>query len=328
MKSLVLIFKNNFYRLLTKKAIIISMLLFVPLMILGGVYFTAKMETKASIAVVSDNKLNIKSKSVNVTYVKKVPSKYELVMNKYDAVLIPNNNRSFKVITIKSDKVKNSIIKYLKNPSAKFKSEDKEVRGVGTNIIGFLIMIVLMENMYLMVLYPEDRDFKTFKRMLVSPVSSGKYLLSQGIFNFVMVFIPVYLSVIIIKGILNINMGFSNLTLGGLLGLLILLGTAFSLFITSVIDDLDNASMLGNFIVMFSSILSGSFYSFADNNKILSAIVKFIPIKSYLTLVQGLENGKSLLAYENQLIYILMFTLALFILGTFITKKNLNTGKY
>lgn len=34
-------------------------------------------------------------------------------------------------------------------------------------------MIILIQSVSLMILYPEDRDFKTFRRMLISPVSEG-----------------------------------------------------------------------------------------------------------------------------------------------------------
>lgn len=330
MKSLILIFKNDFYRILSKKSVILTMLVFVPLMICGGIYFTSKMEAKANIAVVSQNKkLNMEGKNIKITVVDKVPPMYELVMNKYDGVIVDNGKGNFKVITIKSDKFRNRLEQFLKNPNSPVKSsDDNEKRGVGTNIIGFLIMIVLMQQMYLMTLYPEDRDFGTFKRMLISPLSSGQYLLAQGIFNFVITFLPVYISVMLVKEILGVNIGFSSITLAGLLALLILFGTAFSLFMTSAMDDLDNASMLGNFIIIIASTISGSFYSFTDSSRILDSIVKIIPIKGYLTFVQGIENGKSILNYGAQLSYFTAFVLALFTLGVFITRKNLSTGKY
>lgn len=47
-----------------------------------------------------------------------------------------------------------------------------------------------------------------------------------------------------------------------------------------------------------------------------------------MTLVQGIENGKSLSNYYGELTYILVISLILFIIGTFVTKRNLNTGKY
>lgn len=324
------ILKNNLYRLLGKKIIIINAVIFIPLMIVGGVYFNAKMETKANVAVVSNNqKLNLSNKYVNLKVVKEKPKMSELVLNKYDAIVEDKGMGNFKITTIKDDKLKSQIASlFKKSNSVTVGSSAYTKRGVGTSIIGFLIMIVLILQINFMLFYPEDRDFGTFKRILIAPVSSSKYLVSQGIFDFLVAFIPTYVAVIGAKDIFNIDIGFSYLQLAGVLALLLIMGTAFALFITSIMDDVDNAAMLANAIIMITSILAGSFYSFTDDNKILDTIVTAIPFKGYLTLVQGIENGKGLSNYYGQLTYILGLSLVLFILGTFITKRNLKTGKY
>ncbi|MDD3223718.1 MAG: ABC transporter permease [Clostridium sp.] len=328
--SIFSIFKNNFYRIISKKAIVITAIIFIPLMIAGGVYFTANMETKVNIAVVSKNqKLNMSNKYFNLKVIDEKPKMSDLVLNKYDAVIVDKGNMKFKVITIKSNKLKNQIENFIKNPKSNINFSDSEnKRGVGTNILGFMMMIILMQQISIMLLYPEDRDLGTFKRILIAPVSSGKYLLAQGIFDFIVTFVPSYISIVAAKVIFKVDIGFGYGTFAGFLALLMLIGTGFSLCITSIMDDVDNASMLGTFIVMIGSIVSGSFYSFTDNSKILDNIIKLIPFKGYLTLVQGVENGKSLFNYSGQLIYIFAVSLILFIIGTLITRKNLKSGKY
>ncbi|KAJ51665.1 ABC-2 type transport system permease protein [Clostridium tetanomorphum] len=329
--SIFTIFKNNFYRILSKKAIISVVLIFIPVMIASAVYFTGKMETKANIAVVSRNKiLNVtNNKEVNIKYLDQKPKMSELLLNKYDAVIYYKDSDSFEVITIKNEKLKKDIEKFIKNPSQGFKNSVKEQkRGVGTNILGFLIMIILLQAVILMVLYPEDRDFRTFKRILIAPISEKKYLFAQGIFNFVIIYVPVFLSIVITKEIFKVNIGFDYKTLAILLSIIVLFGTAFALFMTSIIDDIDNSSMLAQFIAMLTSIISGSFYSFSDNNKILDSIVNALPQKNYLTLVQGIENGKNIFDYPMQLSYILFITIILFTAGSMITKRNLKSGKY
>ncbi|AVP63337.1 ABC transporter permease [Clostridium botulinum] len=328
--SVFAILKNNFYRVISKKSIIVTTIIFVPLMIMAAVYFTGKMEIKGTIAVVSENKsVNLNTKHLNVKMLDKRPNISELLLNKYDAVLEDKGNGKIQITTIKGEKFKNTIKNYLKLPqNIKGNIDIGEKRGVGTNILGFLIMIILVQSVGLMVLYPEDRDFKTFRRMLVSPVSEGKYLLAQGIFNFIIIYIPVFLAIEITKAVFNVNIGFSYGNLAILLSIITFLGTAFALFITSAIDDLESSLMLGSVIITLTSILSGSFYSFSDNNKILDMIISILPQKSYLTLVQGVENGKSILNYKLELSYIVILILVLFTLASLMTKKSLKTGKY
>ncbi|NFD79109.1 ABC transporter permease, partial [Clostridium botulinum] len=203
------ILKNNFYRIISKKSIIINTIIFVPLMIMAAVYFTDKMEIKGTIAVVSENKsVNLNTKYLKVKVLDKKPKMSELLLNKYDAVLEDKGNGKIQITTIKGDKFKNTIENYLKSPQNINKNIDiGEKRGVGTNILGFLIMIILIQSVGLMVMYPEDRDFKTFRRILISPVSEGKYLLAQGIFNFIIIYIPVFLAIVITKAVFNVDIG-------------------------------------------------------------------------------------------------------------------------
>ncbi|NFE08600.1 ABC transporter permease [Clostridium botulinum] len=324
------ILKNNFYRIISKKSIIINTIIFVPLMIMAAVYFTDKMEIKGTIAVVSENKsVNLNTKYLKVKVLDKKPKMSELLLNKYDAVLEDKGNGKIQITTIKGDKFKNTIENYLKSPQNINKNIDiGEKRGVGTNILGFLIMIILIQSVGLMVMYPEDRDFKTFRRILISPVSEGKYLLAQGIFNFIIIYIPVFLAIVITKAVFNVDIGFSYDNLAILLSIITFLGTAFALFITSAIGDLESSLMLGSVIITLTSILSGSFHSFSDNNKILDIIINILPQKSYLTLVQGVENGKNILSYKLELSYIVILILVLFTLASLITKNSLKTGKY
>ncbi|KRU30348.1 ABC-2 family transporter protein [Clostridium sporogenes] len=328
--SVFTILKNNFYRIISKKAIIINTIIFVPLMIMAAVYFTDKMEIKGTIAVVSENKfVNLNTKYLKVKVLDKKPKMSELLLNKYDAVLEDKGNGKIQITTIKGDKFKNTIENYLKAPQNINANLDiGEKRGVGTNILGFLIMIILVQSVALMILYPEDRDFKTFRRILISPVSEGKYLLAQGIFNFIIIYISVFLAIVIAKVVFNVNIGFSYGNLAILLSIITFLGTAFALFITSAIDDLESSLMLGSVIITLTSILSGSFYSFSDNNKILDTIINILPQKSYLTLVQGVENGKNILSYKLELSYIVILILVLFTLASLMTKNSFKTGKY
>lgn len=105
--SVFTILKNNFYRIISKKSIIINTIIFVPLMIMAAVYFTDKMEIKGTIAVVSENKsVNLNTKYLKVKVLDKKPKMSELLLNKYDAVLEDKGNGKIEITTIKGDKFK------------------------------------------------------------------------------------------------------------------------------------------------------------------------------------------------------------------------------
>ncbi len=104
--SVFAILKNNFYRVISKKSIIVTTIIFVPLMIMAAVYFTGKMEIKGTIAVVSENKsVNLNTKHLNVKMLDKRPNISELLLNKYDAVLEDKGNGKIQITNYKRRKI-------------------------------------------------------------------------------------------------------------------------------------------------------------------------------------------------------------------------------
>ncbi|MDP4182808.1 MAG: ABC transporter permease [Bacillota bacterium] len=320
------IFKNNIHRSIEKKNYIIATVLMISVAILLAVYFTSKLEIKGNIAVVTDNnKFNINSKYVKVTVVDKIPSTSELVMNRYDAVLIDKGNNRFDIDTVKSDEFKKELEEFIRNPKATGFKKDED-RGVGSNILGYLIMFVLLQGLMFMTLYSDDKENKMFKRIATSPVSIGTYLFTHSVFNYLLVFIPTFTVLVVCREVLNINIGFSYFQYIWLLGILTLLSTAFALFMCSIIDKGDNSMTMGSSIVTLSSILAGSFYSFRNDNAIMKNIIGIFPQKNYLKLVQGLEHGKALSDLLPQLTYLLTISMLMFVIAVIVAKKKFKSG--
>ena len=102
MSGILTILKNNFFRSLARKNYIIIMLLITALSIFLAVYFTSKLEIKGNIAVVSNSGLlKINSKYFEEIDLDRAPPTSELVMNKYDAVVIDKGNGGYEIRTIK-----------------------------------------------------------------------------------------------------------------------------------------------------------------------------------------------------------------------------------
>lgn len=209
-----------------------------------------------------------------------------------------------------------------------YRGEDelRTERGTGTNILGFIMMLVLMQGVALAALYPEDRMLKTFKRILVSPVHVGKYLLVQFIFTFLCLYIPTYLAILITNVLFHAEIGFRLNILAGLLGVLTVLATAFAIFMASVMDR--NISLMTSGISVITCVLSGCFISFAPHHPILNALCAILPQKAYMTFIHGVEMGNSMWEYKTQVIYILMWSAAFCFLGDFITRRRTNKGIY
>ncbi len=322
MKNMFNILKNNFYRAVSRKNYFILMFCISIVTITAAVFFTAKLEVKGNIAVFSDNGgFYISSKFLNIEKVDKVPDKASLVMNKYDAVVIDKGNGEFEIQTIKSDDFKNKLEKIIKNPGS-FSFRDDNSRGVASNILGYMIMIVFIQGLLYMLMYSEDRENGTFKRIGVSPVSAGVYLAGHGIFNFFMVFVPTYLLIISVKIIFNVNIGLSFIQYAGLLGVLTFLSTGFSLLISSLFKKAESSNMAGQATAVLTSLLAGCFYSFDNGNAVMKKIISFLPQKNLISLVQGIEHGENFNSLVPKVTYLIAFSIVMIVLAAAAVKIN------
>lgn len=320
--------KNSFNRILAKKEIIIVAMVIVPLMIGIAILFSGKAKINEHIALVSNHAQNIpKDDRIKIDLMKQKPATSKLLLGKYAAIVDEKNDGTFDVIDINSVASKKIIEDFLKVGKISESDESEgEKRGVGTRILGFLIMILLMQGVALITLYPEDRTLKTFRRVLTAPVSERQYLFAQGIFTFLFIFIPTYLAIVITKVCFGVEIGYGFLMLAILIGILSALSTSLALFIASVLDR--DISLAATGIYVITSILAGCFYSFTTSNKILDTICSIFPQKEYMTLIQGIENGKGMIEFKGQFVYLLIWIVSLWLLGSIITKMKMKKGIY
>lgn len=320
--------KNNLNRILTQKAIIIVAVVVVPIMIGVAVLFSGKTDMKAHIALVSNNPQNIpKNDRIQIDVMNKKPATSKLLLGKYAAIVKEKNNGTYDITTIKNKADKKVIENFFKLGKILESDQNKGAqRGTGTNILGFILMIILMQGVALITLYPEDRNLKTFRRILTAPVSEKQYIFAQGIFTFLCIYIPTYLAIAITKLCFGIAIGFSLEMLAILIGILSALSTALALFIASALES--NISLVASAIYIITSILAGCFYSFSGDNKVLDTICNILPQKAYMTLSQGIENGNGILKFTGQLIYLLIWIVSLWLLGSLISKRRMKKGIY
>lgn len=327
MSNFMNIFYFNAKRILAKKNYLIVCLVINIISISLAIYFTSKMEVKANIAVISSENINIQSKYVKLTKLTEVPKESELVMGKYDAAIIDKGGSKYDIETVKGEDYKNNLLKALKNPEKSNWTSSEESRGVGSNILGYLVMVILVEGFMFMALFTEDKEFGTFKRILTSPSDEGAYFSAQCLFNFIIIYVPAFIIIFLAHWSFGIAIGFSLVRYSYMLAILVLMSISFGLFMCSLVEKEDNAMALSAAIIVITSLLSGSFYSF-HSSSIMKFIINMLPQKQYMYMVQGIEKGNSFVSYTPQLFYIMLLSGILIFLAARICKKRFSLGMY
>lgn len=325
MMEIITIIRNNFYRYLARRNYILTMLIITVASVFLAVFFTAKLEVRGNVALLADsNRLLANAKAFNVTLVHSAPPMSDLVLNRYDAVVTDRGGGNFDIKSIKSAALVEGLRQTILHPGTPLPRTGS--RGVGANILGFLIMAVLLQGMMFMALYSDDKESGAFRRIATSPVRMGNYLLAHSVSNFLLVLVPTFAVLAAAKEIFRLDIGFTYAQYAGFLGLLALLSTSFALFMSTVIKKADNCVTLGSSVVTLSSILAGSFFSFSASRPLFDAAITVLPQKSFLALVQGIEQGRALAGNFPQLAYLLLLPIALFLLSAALTKRGLKNG--
>lgn len=328
MRNIFNIVRNSFRRAASRRTYIMISLGITFVTILLAVYFTSRFEIKGNIALVSKgNPPEILSRSMNVRLLESVPPRSQLVMGKYDAVVIDMGNGEFDIDTIKNGEFEENLSRMLKNSGAPYTEEHKG-RKAGTVILGYMIMFLLLQGLYFMAFFTEDKERRSFKRIVTSPVSIGGYLAANCIFSFIMVYVPTMAVLAVCREVLMIEIGFGYLQYAGLLAMVVIFSSAFALFMTAVIENPDNVMALASSIAVLTSILSGSFSAVNTGSSNINRLMDLIPQKGYLMMVQGLENGKAFTDYLPQAGYMLALSLAMAVLGVMVCKRRFNEGRY
>ena len=320
MRIFLTVLKNNYLRTIPR-IVSFSVLTAVALAsILFSVYITGVQQVKGHIVLISQNASMTapeKSKYLDITVLTEAPPASSLVEQKYDAYVTADSDGNYHIETLRNDDFKKMLMLLLQNPNADISASQTE-RGVGVNILGFMMMFLLMNAYSNLFAFADDKEQGQLRRIAAAPVAFRGYLFAQCIYCLTML-LPEYLLLVVLK-ICGWDIGFSLLQYAGLMTVLIFLGISCALIANTLISKPDNANMLGNSITVLTTVLAGSFYSFSKNNAVLDNIIKFIPQKELMDFAQYLQNGNAD-EHFGSIIYVIAFSLFLFIISCIVLRR-------
>jgi len=322
MRAFTAVLKNDLWRSMEHKSRFFLFTFLTAGAIIAAIFMNTGANMAGNIAVVSKNDLDFSSTHyLNSTQLETAPPMSDLVMGKYDAIVIFDESGGHTIQTIRNDEFKQTIDAIISDPSG-YHSEIIDTRGIGTNIIGFMTMFILMQGNSIMFLFAEDKEKKQIRRIAASPVSFTGYLCGHSFFVFAFLLAPSMIMLSLVKIMLNIDIGFGLLDYLFLVSLICALATAFSLFLNALVKTSDSASMIGSASIVLTSILAGSFYPFEKGNKILETAVRILPQKAYITLSDLMENGKNISAWFPYGLYVIILIVLFFSIAVIKTRKN------
>lgn len=320
MKTFLTVLKNDYLRTTPRIVPFIFITLVMLASMMLAVYITGIAQVKGHVVFVTENTSETlpQSKYLSVTVLPEKPPVSSLVEQKYDAYITRDVSGNYSIETLRNDDFQKMLKLLLKNPDVNV-ADSKTERGVGVNILGFIMMFLLMTSLANMFVFADDKEQGQLRRIAASPASFGVYLAAHCVYCLSFA-LPEYLMLVILK-CCGWNIGFNLLQYALLMTVLVFLGISFSLVLNTLFRKPDNANMLGNSVTVLTSVLAGSFYSFSKDNTALNNIIKVIPQKDLMDFAQNMQNG-STSGHYGSIGYVIVFSLALFSFSCVVLRKK------
>jgi ABC-type multidrug transport system, permease component len=321
MKTFWNVLKNDYYRTIPRLASMVVITIITLASILLAVYMTRIQQVKGHIVLVSPNaqeKLVERSNSLDIIVLKKKPPHSALMEQKYDAYVTIDQNGDYQIETLRNKEFKQMILFLLQNPNAKIQNDSSD-RGVGVNIIGYMMMFLLMITLSNLFAFADDKEQGQLVRIATTPASFGWYLAAHCVYCITFL-LPEYLILVILK-VIGWNIGFTLLEYAGLMLVLGFLGISVGLLLNTLFKKPDNANMLGSAVTVLTSVLAGSFYSFSKNNPVLDNMIKLLPQKELMNFAQNIQNGTGL-HHRLSIVYVISFSAVLIVISCILLQQK------
>ncbi|PJI09454.1 MULTISPECIES: ABC transporter permease [Clostridium] len=324
MRNILLIIKNNLYRLSKEKIIIFMLIIVLPIVIYFGIYFSQTDSITGKIAIVKANnkqeervKKSVKGKEkVTLKFLSKEPTKTDLIKGIYLAEIKFKKSKP-DVISYGKEDVKKGIEAAIKGKTYVDNKDNITVQG---KIIGFLTMFLFFGSIMIMDFFLTDRENSVYSRVLIAKISYYEYIIGQMVYCLCVLTVPsIIMSLVIIK-ILSIQLRISTGLFLLLIFLVGLLSSSFSILICTLCKNKASASMMGSIVTMITCLLGGCIINIVDSNKIIGAIRECLPQKRLIDLANKYNNG--------DLIFLIVIILLFVSISIFVGKRQYENGDF
>lgn len=324
MRNILLVIKNNLYRLSRETMILIMIFVVMPVIVYLGVYFNEMDGIKGKIAVVGatiqQEEVIIKSMGENdnitLKFMDESPTNTDLIKGIYLAEINLEESQP-KVISFGKEEIKKSLEAGLKGETYEAPADTATVEG---KIIGFLTMFLFFGSMMIMDFFLTDRENKVYSRVLLGTLSYYEYIIGQLIYSVIALTTPtIIISMVVIK-VLAVELSISLGLFAMLILLMGVLATSFAILVSTLLKDKVAASMGGSAITMITCLLGGCLVNIVDTNKIMSFIRGFIPQKRLIDLANNFNN--------EDLAVLLVMIIAFILISIIVGKRQYENGDF
>jgi ABC-2 type transport system permease protein len=182
--------------------------------------------------------------------------------------------------------------------------------------LGFMVMFMLFMSTNAASLILEDKQFKTYGRILSSPITTRNYFI-QNLLSFIAIMILQVCAIFaILKLIFKADLGPSIFNMLVLFIVFALTAVSLGVAISSFAKDLRQDNAISYLVTIPMSMLGGCFWPREIMPKVLQQLANFTPVTWVLKASEKLLYGSSINAIGSEIAILLLFALVFLIAGS------------
>jgi ABC-2 type transport system permease protein len=202
----------------------------------------------------------------------------------------------------------------LSTESLKDTSKDKKMT---YQTLGFLIMIMLMSAGNFSEIIIKEKENRTYFRLLSSPISARKYLLSNIAVSLLVMIVQILCTLFFVTTIFQIDMYVSFWQMTAVLVLFAVVAIGLSLMLVSFASSSASVNALQNLVATPTCLLAGCFWPVEIMPKAVQKLADFLPQRWTLDTISKLQQGNHFdTLYLNYLI-LAVFAVAFFLVAVY-----------
>lgn len=312
--------RNHYYRLLENKSKFVLNIVLIIVAILGGRYINQKTSVEFHIGVIGNPSEIVEMDNVIVEELQELPPTSQLVLGDFDAV-IDTRQDQLEIVSVKNEEFKSTMKSMIEGSSA-LQSEALSKKNAATSIMGYVMVIVFMCGITGAFLFLEDKEKHVMQRIFYSDSSQLKLIASYFIFILLEIFFITMVIITVLMKLFQLDLGMSLFNYAICIAVLSLLATSFALFNASLFQSEDEANMLGNMILLITSMMAGSFFQAPSNVGWFSTLTNILPQKHYLHLITSMSEQGYRGLLSGGFLYLVVFSVICLLLAVRNNKKR------
>lgn len=194
--------------------------------------------------------------------------------------------------------------------------------------IGFLILFMLFSAVNLSEMILREKERRTYYRLLSSPIHAKQYVTSNVIVNLLVMTAQIVVTLVLVRYVFHIETGIPFWQMFVLMILFALTAIGLSLSIVAFSKNTSGAGAMQNLIITPTCLLAGCFFPAEIMPETVRKIAEFLPQHWLLDALTRLQAGETFGSLYLNMLILLAFALAFFLLAVYKFGKNNDTRMF